>query len=67
MKGKWVGNDLVFEGDVALPKEMGGGVMHNVEKFADIKPGAFTLTFDGGPKGKPSAHMMTLKYTRTGK
>jgi hypothetical protein len=67
MKGKWVGNDLVFEGDSPLPKEMGGGVMHMVQKFSDIKPGSFTFTIDGGPKGKPMAHMMTIKYARVGK
>lgn len=67
MKGKWVGNDLVFEGDSPLPAEMGGGVMHMVQKFSDIKPGSFTFTIDGGMKGKPAARMMTIKYTRVGR
>jgi hypothetical protein len=67
MKGSWVGNDLVFEGDSPLPAEMGGGVMHMVQKFSDIKPNSFTFTIDGGMQGTPSAHMMTIKYTRVGK
>ena len=63
--GKFVGDDLIFEGDVPLPPEMGGGMMHMKETYSDIKPGSFTFAIDGGPDADHMKHMMTIKYTRT--
>jgi hypothetical protein len=62
--GKFVGDDLIFEGDVPLPAEMGGGMMHMKESYTDIKPGSFTFAIDGGPDAEHMKHMMTIKYTR---
>lgn len=64
--GKFVGDDLIFEGDVAMPPEMGGGKMHMKETYSDIKPGSFTFSIDGGPDAEHMKHMMTIKYTRAG-
>lgn len=66
MTGKFEGEDIVFEGDAPMPPEQGGGTMHMVQRFSQVKPGSFTFTIDGVMNGQ-TMHMMTIKYTRRGK
>jgi hypothetical protein len=61
--GKFAGNDLVFEGDIKMPPEMGGN-MHMKETYSDITPSSFTFAIEGGPDAGHMKHMMTIKYRR---
>ncbi|HTK95351.1 MAG TPA: DUF1579 family protein [Terriglobales bacterium] len=61
--GKFVGDDLIFEGDIKMPPEMGGN-MHMKETYSDIKPDSFTFSIEGGPNAIQMKHMMTIKYVR---
>jgi uncharacterized protein DUF1579 len=62
--GNFVGDDLIFEGDVPVPAEMGGGKMHMKETYSDIKPGSFTFAIEGGPDADHMKRMITIKYKR---
>lgn len=61
--GKFDGDNLVFEGDIKMPPEMGGN-MHMKETYSDITPNSFTFSIEGGPDAAHMKHMMTIKYTR---
>lgn len=61
--GKFDGDNLVFEGDIKMPPEMGGN-MHMKESYTDITANSFTFSIEGGPDAQHMKHMMTIKYTR---
>jgi len=64
MTGRWVGDELVFEGDSPMPAEMGGGTMHMIQKYKDITPTSFTFTIDGAMGKAPVQPMMSIQYKR---
>ena len=60
--GKWEGENLVFEDE----QEMMGKKQAMKTTLTSAKPGAVSLTMEGGEPGSPMKKFMTIKYEKAG-